>query len=80
MANGLLAKSAIAGGATGLAAGPFGAAIGAAAGYGAAELGSILGKKKKAAPVIPWYKQPLTYEIGGIVLVAGVLLILIKRR
>lgn len=80
MANGQIAKSVAIGGTTGVVGGPIGIAAGAVTGY-LASSGIFGGKKKpKPIPVMPWYKNPLTLDVGGMAIGIAILLYLVKHK
>lgn len=80
MANGEIAKSVAIGGTTGVVGGPIGIAAGAVAGY-LSSSGIFGGKKKpKLPPPTPWYRKPIYYDIGGVLIAVAVLAYLVKHK
>lgn len=82
MANGKETAGVASGATAGLAAGPIGALVGAAAGYAAGGgLADVFGRKKKAAPPVPWYrKYGVELAIAGGIGFLVVLVITKKRK
>lgn len=80
MANGQIAKSVAIGGTTGVIGGPIGIAAGAVTGYLSSS--GIFGHKPKPKPPPPkpWYRQPVYYDIGGVLIAVVVLAYLVKHK